>query len=195
MAVLGTRCATVTSLAMNCVWHPLSWIKVWCDPRRERPAQYWTCSYPRAWQRVCGEEREGARRRGGAEDELLAVGKGAGAGGNGATDETRMKHGLGIRGMERRDRLEQEAVEESEGKKGRQRGTNPGGYPDGNHWTKGRVFRDPVRIFVSPAKWYAISSGRLAGGPRRGLRSGSGRISSCGSAPSTSSRLYLSPCT
>ncbi len=50
-----------------------------------------------AWRRDCGEEREGARRRGGAEDELLAVGKGAG--GNGATDERRMKHGLGIRGM------------------------------------------------------------------------------------------------
>ena len=34
---------------------------------------------------------------------------------------------MGIRGRERRDRFEQEAGEESEGKKGRQRGTNPGG--------------------------------------------------------------------
>ena len=51
--------------------------------------------------------------------------KGAGAGGNGATDERRMKHGLGIRGRERRGLLEQEAAEESEGKKSRQTRDKP----------------------------------------------------------------------
>ncbi len=45
----------------------------------------------------------------------------------------------------------------------------------------------PVLIFVSGADWNAISSGWLAAGPRRGLRSGLGPISSCGPALSTSS--------
>ena len=65
----GDAMRTVTSLAMNCVWHPLSWIKVWCDPRRERPAQYWTgplasCSYRVRAAACLWRGAEGARRRG-----------------------------------------------------------------------------------------------------------------------------------
>jgi hypothetical protein len=130
-----TQYATVTSLA----------IKIRCDPRRQRPAQYWTCPRSRLFTPVRGSVSVARSRRARGDAEAQRMNCWPWEREQGQEEMgPRMKHGLGI-GEGKKGSVEQEAAEESEGKKGRQRGTNPGGYPEGGSLDEGAGTPDADR--------------------------------------------------